>query len=252
MGRMGAGRMGFTIIELLVVIAIIGILASLLLPALGAAKDAARNTDCRNNLKALGTAVNLYLETWNEYYPPAWNICVTPSIAWCGTYSKVAGVTYMDVTQGPLWPYLEEKRTAMCRSFTPPAVKYTGSGQISGYGINSQYVAGNPVVDTGDGYVGMTSYAKPARVSEIRNPTGTILFADCARWKSGVLTEEVFVYPMYKKDGTKNYATFHFRHNGAANAVFCDGHVEEVRPTELEAASGGECGWVGNEFMDRE
>jgi prepilin-type N-terminal cleavage/methylation domain-containing protein/prepilin-type processing-associated H-X9-DG protein len=61
----------FTLIELLVVIAIIGILASLLLPALGRAKAEANNTVCINNLRQLGIATRLYTEDNNSRLPSA-------------------------------------------------------------------------------------------------------------------------------------------------------------------------------------
>ena len=73
--RVGHSRLeaAFTLIELLVVIAIIGILASLLLPALASAKKKSHQAYCINSLRQLGIGIQLYASDWESRYPLARN-----------------------------------------------------------------------------------------------------------------------------------------------------------------------------------
>ena len=88
-------RSGFTLVELLVVIAIIGVLVALLLPAVQAAREAARRTQCVNNLKQIALACHNYHDT-NGALPVS--IAWSPRDSWHGAFSdKVGMLPFMEL-----------------------------------------------------------------------------------------------------------------------------------------------------------
>jgi prepilin-type N-terminal cleavage/methylation domain-containing protein/prepilin-type processing-associated H-X9-DG protein len=102
MSRRDRHPVGFTLIELLVVIAIIGVLIALLLPAVQAAREAARRSQCLNNMMQLSIALQNY-ETAHEVLPPG---VVNPASA--GPIQSVpVGYHYGWLTQ--ILPYIEQK-----------------------------------------------------------------------------------------------------------------------------------------------
>ena len=93
---------GFTLIELLVVIAIIAVLIALLLPAVQQAREAARRTQCKNNMKQLGLSMHNYESTFNQFPMAAvWNVDASGSNLTYGQSWGMALLPYMD--QAPLF-----------------------------------------------------------------------------------------------------------------------------------------------------
>ena len=98
-------RRGFTLIELLVVIAIIAILIALLLPAVQQAREAARRSQCQNNLKQIGLGLHNYHDT-HKVFPPgvitdtgwAWGTMILPFVDQANLYNTMAPGGIMDLS----------------------------------------------------------------------------------------------------------------------------------------------------------
>ena len=97
-------KQGFTLIELLVVIAIIAILIALLLPAVQQAREAARRSTCKNNLKQLGLGLHNYHDT-HRVFPPA---AINAGFSYCDNANNASSILLNHTCYQMLLPFIDQ------------------------------------------------------------------------------------------------------------------------------------------------
>ena len=211
----------FTLIELLVVIAIIALLAAILFPVFGRARENARRSSCQSNLKQAGLGILQYAQDYDEINVPAqiqmqftpapasplevpWHYLIQPyvrsvQVLKCPSYSKTSGGNNVYHTGGANEP------TAISRSYYANGGD-EGTGSFGGKRPFKKF----PEV------VALASVQSPATtiaVCELRGAASSP-FADALAYFTNATSDEAFI-----------------NHLSTTNFLFMDGHVKALKPT---------------------
>jgi prepilin-type N-terminal cleavage/methylation domain-containing protein/prepilin-type processing-associated H-X9-DG protein len=266
-------RSGFTLVELLVVIAIIGILVALLLPAIQAAREAARRSECVNNLKQIGIAWQNYHDTFGSFPPSyvdngaeirwGWGLLILPFMEQQALYDQIDPVRWGGQGGNAVHdPSDTNGLREPIQAYRCPSDAGLGPDELNPYfsrGNNSGRRMGASNYVVSESVACFENNHNAHRMRDILDGTSnTILVGERdhfehagavwpGRARSTSATGFRCVYPpnwvgndVYNNPQCIRYVLAS-EHPGGVNAVFCDGKVRFLNDS-IESAYGGTCG----------
>jgi general secretion pathway protein G len=202
---------GFTLVEVLVVVAVIAVLVGVSIPSMRRTLRQADAMSCAAKLKSLGTATVLYTLENQDQLPRSFHSAgANRQPGWAASIAPYLGISSSQIQTS--WPGVFNAH------FRSPADTATDPF-IYSYGLNVHF----ELTPDGDDYQG--SPATWRRLSQSPNPGGTVLMGQTRPIKYG---DHLMCHQWSGVQAAKN-ALNHAIHDGKANYLFLDGHVETLR-----------------------
>ena len=234
--RRRGSRAGFTLVEALVVAGIVGVLASLILPAVSSAKSKGYAVVCLNNLRQLVVAWNVYAEDRDSYLPYNYGVSDTYTTITNGLLLNWANnvmtwkldednTNELYLAKGGLGPYL----SGVVSPFRCPSDRVLSAEQrAAGWQQRTRSYSMNAMVGYAGGYIkGGTNINNPkfkqfTKLGDIPDPSAIFVFIEehPHSINDGYFLNKPNSLPPHWYDLPAAY------HNGGANLSFADGHIE--------------------------